>query len=249
MSLPPGQPRRRLRVEGLVNARDLGGLRRRDGALTPTGVFYRSENVDAVTPAGWDQLYEVGVRTIVDLRRSDERALDATPRPSWVNTEVVDLHGFENVVFWRDYWDSGAVNTALYYEAHLATMPERAVAALSAIVAAPPGGVLFHCVHGRDRTGMIALLLLAAADVEPEQIVEDYLETVRLGVVRAAWSYRNNDEPALEALCASLGSSTEGAFRAALGAHNLPRVLSAVPMNPPQREALMTWRGSLTRAD
>jgi hypothetical protein len=53
----PGPVEWTLRVEGLVNVRDLGGLRRRNGTLTPSGVFYRSENVDTVTPAGWDELF------------------------------------------------------------------------------------------------------------------------------------------------------------------------------------------------
>ncbi|TFC58551.1 hypothetical protein E3O62_10195 [Cryobacterium sp. TMT2-15-1] len=37
---------RALRIEGLVNARDLGGLPRQNGTLTPRSVFFRSENVD-----------------------------------------------------------------------------------------------------------------------------------------------------------------------------------------------------------
>ena len=54
-------------------------------------------------------------------------------------------------------------------------MPERTVAVLHALATAPPGGVLFHCAAGRDRTGLIAAILLTAADVEPEAIVTDYL--------------------------------------------------------------------------
>jgi hypothetical protein len=76
----PGRARPgRLEVDGLVNARDLGGLRRRNGAYTPRGVFYRSENADWITAAGWDQVGAEGIRTIVDLRRPDERAAAAVP--------------------------------------------------------------------------------------------------------------------------------------------------------------------------
>ncbi|WP_298442681.1 tyrosine-protein phosphatase, partial [Ferrimicrobium sp.] len=64
---------RALRVDGLVNARDLGGLRRRNGSFTPRGVFFRSENVDRVSEAGWDQIWEAGIRTVVDLRQPSER--------------------------------------------------------------------------------------------------------------------------------------------------------------------------------
>jgi protein-tyrosine phosphatase len=45
---------------------------------------------------------------------------------------------------------------------------------LRAIADAPQGVVLFHCAAGKDRTGAIAALLLAAADVEPEEIAGDY---------------------------------------------------------------------------
>ncbi|MGW8250206.1 MAG: tyrosine-protein phosphatase [Anaerolineales bacterium] len=34
--------------------------------------------------------------------------------------------------------------------------------------------MLFHCIRGHDRTGIIALLLLALVGVEPEEILADY---------------------------------------------------------------------------
>ena len=240
-----GSSRRTLYVEGLVNARDLGGLRRLDGTTTPRGVFYRSENVDGITPAGWEQVYQTGIRTIVDLRDASERASDRNERPTWIRTLTVELNGFADDEFWRDYLPNGLARTALYFLPHLEAMPNRAVSALSAIVSAPPGGVLFHCLRGRDRTGMISLLLLSAVNTDPEEIVDDYLETVRRGDLRAAWSYENNEEAALEAFCQSLGTSTENAFRTALAALDLRGVLSAADVSPEVEEALMSWRGSI----
>lgn len=236
---------RTLRVDGLVNARDLGGLRRRDGTSTPRGVFYRSENVDWVTPAGWEQVHVAGIRTVVDLRQPGERAADTHARPSWLNTVEVDLDGRENRKFWKEYWDNGLVGTALYFLPHVAAMPERAAAALAAIVGAPPGGVLFHCMGGRDRTGFVAMLLLVAADADRDEIVDDYLETVRLGDARAASAKRNNAEPAIEALCRQHGTTTEDAFRAAVDGLDLTSLLASGGLNEPARRALFTWRGAL----
>ncbi|AMM21207.1 hypothetical protein AX769_15025 [Frondihabitans sp. PAMC 28766] len=51
---------RTLVAEGLANALDLGGLRRRDRTETTRGVFFRSENVDRLSDAGWGALYDVG---------------------------------------------------------------------------------------------------------------------------------------------------------------------------------------------
>ena len=45
---------------------------------------------------------------------------------------------------------------------------------IRAITRAKPGGVLYHCKRGYDRTGIIALLLLALVGVSPEDIVADY---------------------------------------------------------------------------
>jgi protein-tyrosine phosphatase len=236
---------RTLNVDGLANGRDLGGLHRRNGELTPKGVFYRSENVDWITPAGWDRVAAAGIRTVVDLRSQADKATDTSQRPSFISTAEVDLDGLENTDFWKDYRENGLIGTALYFLPHLAAMPERAGAALSAIVNARPGGVLFHCMGGRDRTGMIALLLLAAVHTEPEEIVDDYLETVRLGDQRAMSSMRSNVEPDIEALCKSQGTTTEGAFRSALASLNLDAVLAGAGMRHVDREAVLSWRGSI----
>jgi len=244
---PPGSPsfraaERHLAVDGLTNARDLGGIPLRSGGTTPRGVFFRSENLDQATSAGWEQLRAAGIRTVVDLRQPGERARDTQPRPAWLTTVNVDLDGLENTAFWADYWDNGLVGTALYYLPHLATMPERSGAALAALATAPPGGVLFHCVAGRDRTGQIALLLLSIVGAEPEAIVDDYLETVRRAEQRAVASGRADDEAASEALCRSLGTSTEAAFRAALAGLDLPALLAAAGLTDLELAALRGWR-------
>lgn len=236
---------RAVAVDGLVNVRDLGGLRRTNGDLTPSGVFFRSENVDRVSEQGWEQLSALGVRTVVDLRQARERAGDLGWRPSWLTTIAVDLDGLENDTFWKDYWANGLVGTALYYGPHLDAMPERTGRALSAIVSAPPGGVLFHCMGGRDRTGMIAMLLLSAVNTEPDAIVDDYLETVRLGETRARDANASNNEPELEAFCRSHGTTTENAFRNALATVDLATLLDRAGITQADRHALRSWRGTV----
>jgi Protein tyrosine/serine phosphatase len=232
-------------VDGLINVRDLGRLPLQDGRMTPSGVFFRSENVDAATAEGWEQIYAAGIRTVVDLRQPGERARDVRPRPAWLTTRQVDLDGLENREFWKDFWGNGFEGTALYYLPYLSAMPERAGAALTAIVDAPTGGVLFHCSAGRDRTGLIAMLLLMAIHTEPDAIVADYLETVRLGKARAKASHLENMEPRLEEFCRTQGTTTEGAFRAALEGLNFSRWMTHAGMGASARRALMSWRGSV----
>ena len=95
---------------------------------------------------------------------------------------VADLHvdhdGLEHAEFWAGYWDNGLVGTPLYYLPHLTRAARADVAVLSAIATAPEGALLFHCAGGRDRTGLIAAILLTLAGVEEDAIVADYLETI-----------------------------------------------------------------------
>ncbi|NYI59781.1 tyrosine-protein phosphatase [Cellulomonas soli] len=240
---------RALAVDGLVNARDLGGLPLRGGGATPRGVFFRSENVDALTARGWGELHRLGVRTVVDLRQAAERERDQCTRPDWVVTVHVDLDGLENVDFWHDYAESGLWGTAAHFLPHLAAMPERAGAALEAVAGAREGGVLFHCMSGRDRTGLVAMLLLSVVGVESDAIVDDYLETVRRADALAAASGRENDEPAREAILARRGSSTEQAFRDALAGLDLVAFLTLAGVPEGAQRRLRTWRGSITSGE
>ncbi len=236
---------RALAVDGLVNGRDLGGLPLVGGGTTPPGVFFRSENVDGVTARGWDQLHALGIRTVVDLRRDAERARDRRRRPDWLVTRHVDLDGLENVRFWRDYADTGLWGTAAYFLPHLTEMPERAGAALEAVAEAGDGGVLFHCMSGRDRTGLVAMLLLSLIGADRDAIVDDYLETVRNGDALARATGRENDEPVREAILARRGTTPELAFREALAGLDLDTLLAAAGLSTSAVRRLRTWRGSV----
>ena len=234
---------RTVAVDGLTNARDLGGLPLAVGGVTPTGVFVRSERPDRVGADGWTVLRRRGIRTVLDLRQAEERSAHRAAVPA----DLVDLHvdhdGLEHSDFWADYWDNGLVGTPVYYLPHLAALPERTVAVLFAVATAPPGAVLFHCAGGRDRTGLIAAILLRIAGVEDDAIVADYLETIANGAATAVGQGRPNGEPEVAAFLAARGTTSEAAFRAFLAGLDVERLLSRLPAD--QAEALRTWRGAL----
>jgi protein-tyrosine phosphatase len=75
---------------------------------------------------------------------------------------------------WEWIWAEELDGTPLYYRPFLERKRERCAAAVAAIARAAPGGVVFHCGGGRDRTGLVALLVLALAGVETEEIAADY---------------------------------------------------------------------------
>jgi protein-tyrosine phosphatase len=152
--------------------RDLGGLRTRDGRTIRRGALVRARSLDRLDDAGWSALRELGVRTLVDLRNDDERG--AAPSPDGIACVHVPLDGVDDREFWAEWAADWRFGTPVYYGPHLARFPDRSRTAVEAIARAQPGGVLFHCMGGRDRTGMIAMLVLALVGVAPEDIAADY---------------------------------------------------------------------------
>jgi protein-tyrosine phosphatase len=162
--------------EGCTNVRDLGGLRACDGRMTRWGAFVRSDTPARLNPAGWSALYAYGIRTIVSLRTHglEEDELNFTPPYADLVTVPVAIEDVTDKDFVQQWASTNFWGTPLYYKDALQRWPERHAAAISAIARARAGGVLFHCVRGHDRTGIIALLLLALAGVMPDEIIADY---------------------------------------------------------------------------
>lgn len=200
-----------MRWEGFYNARDLGGLPLRDGRSTRSGAFYRSATVDFVTESGWREAYEAGVRTVIDLRNDDE--VDAKAEaPNGMVHRRVPLDGIEDTAFWEPFLDNGLHGTPLYYEEFLKRKSDRVAAAVIAL-AESDGGVVFHCGGGRDRTGLISLLLLGLAGVAPEAIVDDYAMDDDALYARATPLGRTDDRAEVAALLAAHGTDAQGVVR------------------------------------
>jgi protein-tyrosine phosphatase len=170
---------RRLEWEGCLNVRDLGGHPTADGGATRMGAVVRADSVRRLTEAGWQALVEYGIRRIVDLRRSSELEEDA---PGDVTVEVVHVPFFEDVSLdkqieiaqrWLEAPDDVSATRDGYLEM-LDTYRANVIAAIAAVANAPEGGVLIHCMGGKDRTGLIAALLLRLAGVSVTDIADDY---------------------------------------------------------------------------
>src|SRR5690606_38855771 len=172
---------RHLDWDGCFNIRDLGGIPIPGGGTTRRKAVIRSDNPERLTPEGWSALVAHGVRTIVDLRDPAEHRADTHPRPASLTTVHAPLDDSDDTPFWNRIRDDQLDGSPLYYRPFLEHKAERCAAALTAVARAQPGGVLIHCGLGRDRTGLIAMLLLALAGASPDDIAADYeLSTSRL---------------------------------------------------------------------
>jgi protein-tyrosine phosphatase len=165
---------RLLQFPGLLNARELGGHPTLDGATTRWRSLLRSDDLVQLTPEGVQALAAYGVRTVVDLRWPAEVA--ARPHPLALGEQDVRYHQISLLAGDAMEWASlsGACTKEMWKCAVLEHMRPQLTKVLDIIANAADEPLLFHCVAGKDRTGVIAALLLALADVEPEAIAADY---------------------------------------------------------------------------
>ena len=210
---------RLLDFPNLLNARELGGYPTTDGGQTRWRSLVRADDLAQLTQEGVQALSDYGVETVIDLRWPEEAALAPSPIPAAL--PHVRYRRISLLTRTEDEWRlrSRDVSKELWKCGVLEHVRQELRGVLSAIATAPPGVLLFHCVAGKDRTGLIAALLLALADAEPDAIARDYAmssENLREGYLRR---YPNADpREILEALrCPEEGAHNMLAFLAGAG--------------------------------
>lgn len=190
---------RHLDWEGALNVRDLGGVALEEGGETRYGALVRADNIRLLTDDGWRSLAAHGVARIVDLRWPEE--LDEDP-PRDVDIDVVHVSllgefdpDFRDDI--RDYMaaDDPAGYWAISYTRILEKFAPNFAVALAAIADAPDGAVVFHCTGGKDRTGLVAALVLRLAGAPVEEIAHDYALTfARRSGVADPWVEASPDD-------------------------------------------------------
>jgi protein-tyrosine phosphatase len=151
------------------------------GGVTAPGVLLRSDNLQGLSPGDVGQLVDaLGVRVVVDLRTGEEVRLEG-PGPLARDGRVEIRHRslypekgkLTDVMISKADGENPAVE---YYLQYLADRPDSIVGALEDI-ARGPGPVLVHCAAGKDRTGVVVAMALAAVGVERQAIIDDYVAT------------------------------------------------------------------------
>ena len=171
---------RLLDFPSLLNARDLWGYPTVDGAQTRWRSLLRSDDLAQLIPEGVQALLDFGVRTVVDLRWSEEIALNPSPIAA-LAPQIRYVHASllaDTPARWRELARNCEKEQWKCVVLEQARTELRDV--LKIIAAAPAGPLLFHCVAGKDRTGIIAAVMLTLADVRPEAIASDYAVSTRM---------------------------------------------------------------------
>jgi protein-tyrosine phosphatase len=164
------KPQRLIQLETTLNLRDLGGYRTKSGQQTRWHRLLRSDNLNCITSDGLTVLLDYGLGLIIDLRADWE--LENFPYK--LSEEV--SHIYRHLpLYLESVRLEKASDLTKYYQFVLEDCRIQILHIFEAISSSEPTkAVLFHCASGKDRTGLVAALLLALAGVEPSQIAEDY---------------------------------------------------------------------------
>lgn len=173
MSLPP--PERRIQLAGPLNFRDLGGNPAQDGRRVRWRRVFRSDSLGPVTPADAAHLTdELGLVSVVDLRSTSEVAQQGRGALADAAVDYHHLPLFEVVAGTRREWPDALHEV---YRRLLNDSAGQVTAVLRTIAEAETHPVVFHCVAGKDRTGVVAAVLLGLLGVSDDDIVADYALT------------------------------------------------------------------------
>ncbi len=169
---------RELTWKGCLNVRDLGGHSTQDGAETRYRSIVRADSLHQLTEEGWQSAVDYGIRTVVDLRMDEEREGEP-PAGAPVDLLHISLFDDDKAVFEEieaaaEAAPDVATATREVYLLFLEHFKANVAAAIRAVANAPEGGVVVHCMGGKDRTGLVTALLLSLAGVDDEQIAADY---------------------------------------------------------------------------
>ncbi|MDX3934479.1 tyrosine-protein phosphatase [Stenotrophomonas sp.] len=161
-------------LQGAWNTRTFAGLQGTHGPI-PASAFVRTSDLGRLTAADRDALAAAGVTLDIDLRTADEQAQSpdlladdarfAYQRISLMGTEKMDLQ--KMMTTFPDSLGAAYVQWLDHSQPQFKQVFQR-------IAAEREGTVLFHCTAGKDRTGIIAGLLLDLAGVPRADIVHNY---------------------------------------------------------------------------
>lgn len=201
-----------LPIEGCVNFRDLGGYRNSQGQTVRWRRLFRSDALQHLTRADADlAIGELNVRLVVDLRNSNEAERDGRgplPKMGAEYRHFPFLEGRGIPPFTGGDVVERLSSTYEWLVHNSGPLVADAVTTISEAVASNagsgPSGAVFHCSAGKDRTGIVAALILEVLGVDNDTITADYLLTNEVieGILQRIKAMESNNTVTVQSLSA-----------------------------------------------
>ncbi len=200
-------PNQSFDLDGPLNFRDLGGYPVGRDRSVRTGLLFRSDGLDTLTPSDAHLLMNVfELSTVVDLRSEEELARTG---PSLLEQGGLAVHHLPIVDRTQQFFGDGDQRISAAYLKMIADAEGRFAAAVQ-LLAGLDGPAVFHCAAGKDRTGLLAAFVLDLLGVDDDLIAEDYALTAAImPAFRQRIERRMVNEPALRERMEASGRTPE----------------------------------------
>ncbi len=184
-----------INFKGMTNLRDLGGMTNVFEKKIKSNLLFRSDHLHNATQADMEKLKKLGVRYILDLRNLEERTEQPDQKIEGITYIPMSLSPERNAGIAKDKksreeLQKDAIKKAsadpkfFFYEmsgyyADYATVPYtfEQMHNFFQTLLQTNGGVLWHCAGGKDRTGILTVLLCEVLQIPKKDIEADYLAT------------------------------------------------------------------------
>lgn len=164
----------RLPLETTFNTRDLGGIPTKDKNIVAWKKLFRSDDVCRLTDNDMAFLEEYGIGAVIDLRTNNERVASDYPleKSSIVRNYHIPFVVDENI---QDI-SKTTLDMSLYdfYVQMIEEQQSIVKELFTAVHESRDKGLIFHCAAGKDRTGVLASLLLGLLEVDEKDIIANY---------------------------------------------------------------------------
>lgn len=180
---------RSVELQGVSNVRDLGGIPVAGGREVRPGLLFRGAALGGATPADCDVLFgKLGIRCVIDVRCGWER--EAAPDVSVPGVENLHIPFYDKEKVGIEYTEPAkgtkvvgrdvACDPCRFYGSlanrlTAGQMREGVACAFSHVMQGQP--VYLHCSGGKDRAGILSLLVLTVLGASRQDILDDYLLT------------------------------------------------------------------------
>ena len=196
---------KRLQLKKLFNTRDLGGFFTDDGRKIKKGKLIRSGKLSKIPPQTVEALKNLGVNTVVDLRIFTE--IEQAPDTLWEGVKYVhqpllctatpgitrdksmritmmkEARRIKSEFGTADNYMAATYRSILFNEE-----PKRHLTLVLREIIENEGCVLWHCSGGKDRAGIVAMLVESLLGVSEEDILADFMASARFQRKKFFWN-------------------------------------------------------------
>lgn len=169
---------RNIEFEFIRNFRDLGGYRSLNGGMVAWRRLFRSGELGNMSENDMKRLRDVlGITTVIDLRSTRESEQQGTELFTEAGIQHYNIpftsggDGTRERAGFPPLSNLGELYLLMLKREDLG---KRLVEALEIIAETRNHPLVFHCHGGKDRTGILAAVLLGILGVDDKDIIEDY---------------------------------------------------------------------------